>query len=200
MEPFSSIYQKDRRNRQKQPRTDVPGKSVLKICSKFTGERLCSAEISIKLQSNFIEIALRHGCFFSCKFAAYFRTPFPKNTSGRLLLNRRSKHRSSHLQMFFRKDIFKNFSNFTGKHLCFSLFLIKLRAKRFILFMWCIEWSIWKIDKNIIQHQAAPAQQTVTLSKSTIETGVEYTQSYPKNTYLLKVNDKKAVICVQSWQ
>ena len=32
------------------------GKSVLKICSKFTGERPWRSVISIKLQSNFIEI------------------------------------------------------------------------------------------------------------------------------------------------
>ena len=31
------------------------GKSVLKICSKFTGEHPCWSAISIKLQSNFIE-------------------------------------------------------------------------------------------------------------------------------------------------
>ena len=34
------------------------GKGVLKICSKFTGEHLCRSAISIKLQSNFIEITL----------------------------------------------------------------------------------------------------------------------------------------------
>ena len=32
-------------------------------CSKFTGEHPCRSAISIKLQSNFIEISLRHGCF-----------------------------------------------------------------------------------------------------------------------------------------
>ena len=37
-------------------------KGVLKICSKFTGERLCRSAISIKLQSNFIEVALWHKC------------------------------------------------------------------------------------------------------------------------------------------
>ena len=37
-------------------------KRVLKICSKFTGEHPCRNVIWIKLQSNFIEIALRHGC------------------------------------------------------------------------------------------------------------------------------------------
>ena len=38
------------------------GKGVLKICSRFTGEHSCRTMISIKLQSNFIEIILRHGC------------------------------------------------------------------------------------------------------------------------------------------
>ena len=41
------------------------GKGVLKICSKFTGEHPCRSAISIKLK----------------------RTPFPKNTSGWLLLH-----------------------------------------------------------------------------------------------------------------
>ena len=62
-----------------------PGKRVLKICSKFTGEHPCRSAISIKLQSNFIKIALRYGC--SVNLLNVFRTPFLKNTSGRLLLN-----------------------------------------------------------------------------------------------------------------
>ena len=37
-------------------------KGVLKLCSKFTGEHPCRSAISKKLQSNFIEIALQHGC------------------------------------------------------------------------------------------------------------------------------------------
>ena len=38
------------------------GKGVLKICNTFTGEHPCQSMISIMLQSNFIEIALWHGC------------------------------------------------------------------------------------------------------------------------------------------
>ena len=41
--------------------------------------------ISIKLQSNFIEIALRHGCS-PVNLLHIFRTTFPKNISGWLLL------------------------------------------------------------------------------------------------------------------
>ena len=62
------------------------GKVVLKICSKFTAEHSCRNAISIKLQSNFIEIALRHGCS-SVNLLHIFRTPFTRNTSGWLLLN-----------------------------------------------------------------------------------------------------------------
>ena len=41
--------------------------------------------ISIKLLCKFIEIALRHWCF-PVNLLHIYRTPFPKNTSGRLLL------------------------------------------------------------------------------------------------------------------
>ena len=61
------------------------GKGVLKICSKFTGEHPCRGAISIKLQSNFIEIALRHGCS-PVNLQHNFKTPFLENLSGWLLL------------------------------------------------------------------------------------------------------------------
>ena len=57
------------------------GTGVLKICSKFTGEHLCQSVISIKLLSNFIEIALRHGCS-PVNLPHIFRASFPKNISG----------------------------------------------------------------------------------------------------------------------
>ena len=39
-------------------------------------------------------------------------------------------YRGSHLQMFFNINILKMFAIFTRKHLCWSLFLIKLQAFR----------------------------------------------------------------------
>ena len=62
------------------------GKGVMKICGKFTGEHPCRGTISIKLLSNFTEIALWHGCS-PVNLLHIFRTPFPKNTSGGLLLD-----------------------------------------------------------------------------------------------------------------
>ena len=57
----------------------------LKISRKFTGEHPCRSAISIKLQSNFIEIARMHGSS-PVNLLHIFRTPLLKNTSVRLLL------------------------------------------------------------------------------------------------------------------
>ena len=61
------------------------GEGALKICIKFTGEHPCRSVISIKLKSNFIEITLRHGCS-PVTLLHIFRTTFPKNISGGVLL------------------------------------------------------------------------------------------------------------------
>ena len=36
--------------------------------------------------------------------------------------------RSNHMQMFFKTGVIRNFAIFTEKHLCWSLFLIKLQT------------------------------------------------------------------------
>ena len=61
------------------------GKCVLKIRCRFIGEHPWWSAISIKLISNFIEIALRHGCS-PVNLLHMFRTPFLRNTYGWLLL------------------------------------------------------------------------------------------------------------------
>ena len=60
-------------------------KGVLKICSKFTGKRPCQSAVSIKFLCKFIEIALWHWCS-PVNLLHIFRTPFLKNTTGRLFL------------------------------------------------------------------------------------------------------------------
>ena len=71
-------------------------KGVLIICSKFTGEHPCRIvisikllryKVSIKLQSNFIEIALRYGCS-PVNLLHTFRTNFSRNISRWLLLKK----------------------------------------------------------------------------------------------------------------
>ena len=48
----------------------------------------------------------------------------------RLLDNlKHAKGRSSRPEVFYKKGVLKNFAKFTGKHLCQSLFLIKLLAE-----------------------------------------------------------------------
>ena len=68
-----------------QKQSSIGVKGVLKIRSKFTGEHPCRSVISIKLLCNFIEITLWHSCS-PVNLLHILRTPFPENTSGRLLL------------------------------------------------------------------------------------------------------------------
>ena len=42
----------------------------------------------------------------------------------------RKQFKSSHLQVFYKKDVLKNFAKFTGKHLSQSLFLNKVAGLR----------------------------------------------------------------------
>ena len=73
-------------NRSRRPEVFLR-KGFLKICSKFKKELPCRSVISIKLQSDFIEIVLRHGCS-PVNLLHIFRIPFLKNTSGRLLISK----------------------------------------------------------------------------------------------------------------
>ena len=90
-------------------------KDVPKICSKFTGEHPWRTAISIKLQSNFIEIALPHGCS-PVNLLHIFRTPFPNSTSGGLLLEIIDIrcNWNTNCKMYLQKDR-KAFSNFIKK-------------------------------------------------------------------------------------
>ena len=74
------ISKKKKNDRSSHPEVFL-GKGVLKIWSKFTGEHPCRSVISVKLQSNFIEITLWHGCS-PINLLHILRTPFPRNTSG----------------------------------------------------------------------------------------------------------------------
>ena len=67
-------------------------KVVLKICSKFTGDHPCRSVISIEFA--------RHGCS-PVDLLHILRTPFPKNTSGRLLLVIKTKEYSYYFKGSF---------------------------------------------------------------------------------------------------
>ena len=82
----------------------------------------------IKLLCNFIEIAPWHGCS-PVKLLHILRTPFLRNTSEGLLLKLKNSFRSSHQRCSVKKGVLRNFEKSTGKHLCQSLFLVKLHAR-----------------------------------------------------------------------
>ena len=70
--------------------------------------------------------------------------------------------KSSHLQMFFKIGVLKNFAIFAGKHLCWSCFLMKLQAWRSAIlfkrdsntgvFLWILqnfqEQLFWRASTN----------------------------------------------------
>ena len=87
MDELLKSYKAKYTKRHKQPSRGVLRKSFRKIYSKFRGEHPCRGAISIKLQSNFIEIALQYGCS-PVNLLHIFTTLFYKNTSGWLLLKR----------------------------------------------------------------------------------------------------------------
>ena len=70
---------------QKQPPSGVPRKRCSENIQQIYKRHPCRSAILITLQSNFIEIALRHGCS-PLNLLYIFRRPFPKNSSGWLLV------------------------------------------------------------------------------------------------------------------
>ena len=75
-------------NMEKQPSRCVLGKrcseNIQQIYRRTPMPKCEFNKVAIKLQSNFIEIALWHGCS-PLNLQHIFRTPFPRNTSGWLL-------------------------------------------------------------------------------------------------------------------
>ena len=56
------------------------------MCSRFTVRHPCRSVISTEPLCSFINMTLRHGCS-AINLLHIFRAPFPKNTSGGMLLN-----------------------------------------------------------------------------------------------------------------
>ena len=137
-------------------------KSVLKI-SQYSQENTCArASFLKKLQASICNFSKKVTLtqVFSCEiFAKFLRTSFLQNTSGRLPViteswdnhGRKSRSqqvfyglsictiwktpmdRSNHHRCSIKKAVLKNSAIFTGKNLCWSLFLINLQALTCVL-------------------------------------------------------------------
>ena len=107
-------------NRQKQPSEVFYKKGVLENFAKFTGKHLSqslfSKEVAVLRRATLLKERLWHRCF-SVNFAKLLRT-----TLFWIICCQPRKKK------FKKKDVPKNFKNFNGKHLCRSLFLIKLEG------------------------------------------------------------------------
>ena len=90
---------------------------------------------SINHQEHFFHRTLITSYFCPANIAKCLRTSFLQNTS-----------RSSRLQMFFKIGVLKSFVNFTGKRLCWNLFLKNLQAEGL------------QLHKKRLQHRCFPAK------------------------------------------
>ena len=68
--------------------------------------------------------------------------------------------RSSRSLIFFKLGVLKNLSNFTGKHLCWSLFLQNTSAGRFCISIICDKYMIIVWYLEIICHCATPEESS----------------------------------------
>ena len=66
-------------------------------------------------------------------------------------------YRSSRSQMFLKIVVLENFAIFTGKHLCWSLFLIKLTPTQLF------SCEYWKIFKNTFFYRTPPVDAWIYL-------------------------------------
>ena len=82
--------------------------------------------INIKTRHFHSSINHQEHLFHRTLITSYFR---PVNIAKFLRTAFLYTSRSSRLQMFFKIGVLKSFSNFTGKHLCWSLFLKNCRLK-----------------------------------------------------------------------
>ena len=78
---------------------------------------------------------LKKNLTYSSLFKAYFMKSFAAAKSSLVFIKNRCRGSRSH--MFFKIGVLKNFTIFTGKHLCWSLFLIKLQAFRLFSCEYC---------------------------------------------------------------
>ena len=90
---------------------------------------------------------LWHRCF-PVNFAKFLRTPFRKNTSGRLLLSKRFVPS----EVFYKKGVLKKIQQFTGKRLFQSLSLNNVAS--LIKKHRCFPVNLAKLSRIFILHNS----------------------------------------------
>ena len=91
-------------------------------------ENVLRKETKISIETNFtsFDFIYHSKCCFRLYYLPSWKLAFPFVCFFKIISWK--NFRRSRLQMFFKIGALKNFANFTGKHLCWSLFLIQLQA------------------------------------------------------------------------
>ena len=92
------------------------------------------------------------------------------------------KRLNSRSQMFFKTGILKDFAIFTGKQLCWSLFLIKLK-----------DWRLAFSSKKTLQHRCFPMNIARFLKKAFLWN--TYSLYFPKFYVMMDIRYLKVIFC-----
>ena len=97
--------------------------------------------------------------------------------------------RSCRSQMFFKKGVLKNFANFTGKHLCCSLFLIKFQASGLQRF------------KKKLQHRSFPVKFAKFLRAPIFTKHLRWLLLFfdLRNSHFLRTSQSGFLTCILLW-
>ena len=95
--------------------------------------------------------------FWNTRFLNSSRSFYAFRNNSRIMEEKSLKEKKQPPGMFYKKAVLKNFAIFTKKHLCWSLFLIKLQAERHPkrgsntdVLMWIFqEHLLWRASANV---------------------------------------------------
>ena len=104
--------------------------------------------------------------------------------------------------MFFKIGVLKHFAIFTGKHVCWSLFLIKLQASRIVRHILKCVWPFWrpaallKRDSNTrVFNQYSPKKATkITVVPLFLNARIGHGKG-PSIKYVRKIFQKTNISC-----
>ena len=139
---------------------------VYKNFTIFTGKKICNGRCIPSFTEHLATLAasgfLRCSKYFfqlNLVFIADSHTCFCAELLWRHELNVRSSHRNSSV----KKGVFKNFASFTGRQLCWSLFLIELQTVRPAALLEIdsnTDVFLWNLQDHLVWSLRTPTSET----------------------------------------
>ena len=149
----------------------------LKKFAIFTGKHLCWPLQAFIYRTTIVTASTfsRQQILFSGESGIYC---WP---SHRFLLRTPSKTRlkpqKQPLELFCKKGVLRNFANFTGKHLCWSLFLIELQTFKPAALLKIdsnTDVFLWNLQDHLIWSLRTPASETCSFTWTSLFNNLDF--------------------------